>query len=67
MSQANGFSPKRAHKDTVNASILAPRTNKQRALTNLYLQTIFPTLTKSWKTNCPVNKSIISLVSASDN
>lgn len=31
MSQANGFSPTRAHKYTVNASVLESRTHKQRA------------------------------------
>lgn len=52
MSQANGFSPKRAHKYKVNASILASCTNKLRAdfyLLNLSLQTKFPTLKKPKK------------------
>lgn len=52
MSQANGFSPKRAHKYKVNASILASCTNKLRAdfyLLNLSLQTKFPTLKKNKK------------------
>lgn len=49
MSQANGFSPKRAHKYKVNASILASCTNKLQAdfyLLNLSLQTKLPTLKK---------------------
>lgn len=52
MSQANGFSPKRAHKYKVNASILASCTNKLRAdfyLLNLSLQTKFPTFKKNKK------------------
>lgn len=52
MSQANGFSPKRAHKYKVNASILASCTKLQADfyLLNLSLQTKFPTLKKN-KTN----------------
>lgn len=48
MSQANGFSPKRAHKYKVNASILASCTKLQADfyLLNLSLQTKFPTLKK---------------------
>lgn len=49
MSQANGFSPKRAHKYKVNASILASCTKLQADfyLLNLSLQTKFPTLKKN--------------------
>lgn len=51
MSQANGFSPKRAHKYKVNASILASCTKLQADfyLLNLSLQTKFPTLKKNKK------------------
>lgn len=51
MSQANGFSPKRAHKYKVNASILASCTKLQADfyLLNLSLQTKFPTLKKKKK------------------
>lgn len=51
MSQANGFSPKRAHKYKVNASILASCTKLQADfyLLNLSLQTKFPTLKKKQK------------------
>lgn len=51
MSQANGFSPKRAHKYKVNASILASCTKLQADfyLLNLSLQTKFPTLKKKTK------------------
>lgn len=80
MSQANGFSPKRAHKYKVNASILASCTKLQADfyLLNLSLQTKFPTLKKN-KTNLkrktsgkkqkttPLLVSFNSEFSASDN
>lgn len=80
MSQANGFSPKRAHKYKVNASILASCTKLQADfyLLNLSLQTKFPTLKKNKKNvkrktsgkkqkTTPLLVSFNSEFSASDN
>lgn len=80
MSQANGFSPKRAHKYKVNASILASCTKLQADfyLLNLSLQTKFPTLKKTKKNlkrktsgkkqkTTPLLVSFNSEFSASDN